>query len=81
MPLVQPLTKHRVQVAIHMHLYTMLTQLAIDGEGTCSVNLAPKWNVWVEDGAQRVVTIGQKSRAAPISPAGKIVTASVTTLV
>lgn len=70
MPLVQSLTKHRVQVSVHMDLNTMLTQLAINGEWTCSVNMAPKWNVWVEDGAQRVVTVGQEGRAAPICPAG-----------
>lgn len=57
MPLVQSLTKHRVQVTIHMDLDTMLTQLAIDGMGAASVNLAPKWQAGVQNGTQRVMTI------------------------
>ena len=68
----QALPKHRVQVTVHMGLYTMLTQLAIDGEGTGSVNLAPKWDVRVQNGAQGVVAVCQEGRAAPISPADSI---------
>lgn len=57
MPLVQSLTKYRVQVTVQMDLDTMLTQLAIDGMGAASVNLAPKRQAGVQNGAQRVMTI------------------------
>ncbi len=65
---VQSLSKHRVQVAIHMGLYAMLTQLAIDSEWTGPVNLAPKGHIRVENGAEGVMPICQEHRAAPICP-------------
>ncbi|KAA6417767.1 MAG: hypothetical protein FRX49_12266 [Trebouxia sp. A1-2] len=48
------LSKHRVQVAIHMGLYAMLTQLAIDSERTGPVNLAPKGHIRVQNGAEGI---------------------------
>ncbi len=65
---VQSLSKHRVQVAVHMGLYAMLTQLAIDSEWTGPVNLAPKGHIRVENGAEGVMPICQEHRAAPICP-------------
>ncbi len=65
---VQPLTKHRVQVSIHMDLHPMLTQLPVYGACTGSVYLAPKRHVRVQNSAKWVVTIRQKGRAAAICP-------------
>ena len=66
----ESLAKHRVQVAVHMDLDTMLTQLAINGFGTASVDLAPKWQAGVQNGTQGVVAVCQEGRAAPTSPTG-----------
>lgn len=55
-------------MAVHVNLYAMLTQLAIDGELASSVDLAPKGHLRVQDGAEWVVTIRQKNRAAAICP-------------
>lgn len=65
---VQPLPKHRMQMTVHVNLYAMLTQLAIDGELASSVDLAPQGHLRVQDGAEWVVTICQKNRAAAICP-------------
>ena len=65
---VQSLSKHRVQVAVHIGLYAMLTQLAIDSEWTGPVDLAPKGHIRVENGAEGVMPICQEHRAAPICP-------------
>ena len=65
---VQPLPKGRVQVAVHMGLYAMLTQLAIDGVWTGPVDLAPDWHTRVQNSAEGVVAVCQEYRAAPICP-------------
>ena len=57
MPLVNTLPKDRVQVAIQMGLDAVLTQLAIDGGGAPPVNLAPKWNAGMQNGAQGMMTV------------------------
>ena len=68
MHFVQALPKYRVQVAIHMGLYAMLTQLAVDSQRAGSVNLAPNGNLRVQNCAERVVAVGQKDRAAALCP-------------
>ncbi len=65
---VQSLSKHRVQVAVHMCLYAVLTQLAIDGAWTGPVDLAPKGHIRVENGTEGVMPICQEHRAAAICP-------------
>jgi len=65
---VQSLSKHRVQVAVHIGLYAMLTQLAIDSEWTVPVYLAPNRHIRVENGAEGVMPICQEHRAATICP-------------
>lgn len=57
MPFVKSLAEHRVQVAVQMDLHAMLTQLAIDGARAAPVNLAPKRNAGMQNGAQGVMTV------------------------
>ena len=63
-----PLPKHRVQMAVHMDLHAVLTQLAIHSQRAGSVNLAPKGQIRVQNSAERVVTVRQKDRAATLCP-------------
>ena len=55
-------------MTVHVGVYAMLTQLAVDSQRAGSVNLAPNGDLRVQNSAERVVAVRQEDRAAALCP-------------